>query len=315
MNVKNIIGLLKDTYKAWSNDNASGFGAALSYYTVFSFPPLLLIAVSIAGFMFGEKAAQGQLQAQFENLIGKDGAQLVQTMISHAANFKKGIVAGVVGAIVLLLGASGVFVQLQTSLNYMWRVKPKPRSGIKHFIFTRLVSFAMVISIGFLLLVSLIISALLSAFSHYLVALVNGSEIIKYAAHLANFVVSFGIITLLFALIYKFLPDVKIRWRDVWLGAVVTAFLFTVGKLAIGLYLGHSRIATAYGAAGSLVIVLAWIYYSSQILFFGAEFTNVYANRHGREIEPAEETVRIEQTEVPPGKEEKEEEEEEAGVR
>lgn len=285
---RRIYSLLKDTTSQWIDDKSLKLGAALSYYTVFSLPPLLLIVIALAGLGFGEEAAQGQIMGQFEGFVGKQSAAIIQTMIAKAAGPQRGTIATIIGLVVLLMGASGVFTELQDSLNTIWKVKPKPQAGFKYLIRTRLLSFGMILSIGFLLLVSLVITAILAAFGDIMNELWPGPPIIQYVMHVVNFIVSFGVVTALFAILFKFLPDAKITWKDVWLGAAVTAFLFTVGKFLIGLYLGKSGIASTYGAAGSLVLILAWIYYSSQILFFGAEFTQVYANRYGSRITPAE---------------------------
>jgi membrane protein len=283
-----IYGMLKETVSQWVDDKSLKLGAALSYYTVFSLPPLLLIVIAVAGLVFGEEAARGQIVGQFEGLIGKESASVVQSMIAKAANPQKGVIATVIGLIVLLVGASAVFIELQDSLNTVWKVKPKPQAGIKYLIRTRLLSFSMILSIGFLLLVSLVLTAIVSAFGTYLTGLWPGPPAIQYVLHAVNFLVSFWVVTALFAMLFKFLPDARVAWSDVWLGAAVTAFLFTIGKFLIGLYLGKSDIASTYGTAGSLVLLLLWIYYSSQILFFGAEFTRVYANRYGSHITPAE---------------------------
>ncbi len=285
---RRIYRLLKDTASQWLDDKSLKLGAALSYYTVFSLPPLLLIVIALAGLAFGEEAARGQIVDQFEGFVGKQSASIIQTMIAKAAGPKRGTIATIVGIVVLLMGASGVFTELQDSLNTIWKVKPKPTAGLKYLVRTRLLSFGMILSIGFLLLVSLVLTAILSAFGNMLNAWWPGPPVIQYVMHVVNFLVSFGVVTALFALLFKFLPDAKIAWKDVRLGAGVTAFLFTVGKFGIGLYLGKSGLASAYGTAGSLVLILAWIYYSSQILFFGAEFTQVYANRYGSRITPAE---------------------------
>jgi membrane protein len=271
------------------DDNSFKLGAALSYYTVFSLPPLLLIVIAVAGLAFGEEAATGQIVKEFQGFIGKENAAFIQTMIERkAAAPERGIAATGIGLIVLILGATGVFGELQDSLNTVWKVRPRPGVGIRHTIRTRLLSFSLILSIGFLLLVSLVLTAAMAAFGSYLNRLWPGPPLIHYIMQAAHFLLSFGIITALFAMLFKILPDAKIAWSDVWLGATVTALLFTIGKLLIGLYLGTSDIASAYGAAGSLVLILLWIYYSSQILFFGAEFTRAYANRFGSRIAPAD---------------------------
>jgi membrane protein len=283
---RKIFSLLKETGSQWSGDNAFRLSAALSYYTVFSLPPLLLIVIAIAGAVFGEAAARGQLVDQLEGVMGQQGASMVQTMISQASKPGSGTIAMVVGFMTLLLGASGVFAELQRSLNEIWKVRVKPGAGMKYTILSRVFSFSMILVIGFLLLVSLVVSAAVSAFGDMLNDLWTGPPVLHYLLQAVNLLVSFGATTLLFALLFKVLPDAKITWKDVWLGAAATALLFTIGKYLIGLYLATSSTTSAYGAAGSLVFLLAWIYYSSLTLFFGAEFTQVYANRYGSKIRP-----------------------------
>lgn len=283
MNLKVVWGLLKQTYSDWSEDKAPRLGAALAYYTIFSLSPLLVVAIAIAGLVFGQEAAQGQIVGQIRGLVGDEGAQAIQDMIRNASRPGAGIVATVIGAVTLLLGAAGVFGQLKDSLNTIWEVEPKPGRGVPGFIKERFFSFTLVLGTGFLLLVSLVISAALSAVGEYMAGLLPGGEAVWQVVNLA---VSFLVITLLFALLFKYLPDVKIAWGDVWIGAAATALLFTLGRSLLGLYLGRGTIGSAYGAAGSLVIVLLWVYYSAQILFFGAEFTQVYANRYGSRVVP-----------------------------
>jgi membrane protein len=285
MKIGDIWTLLRKTVQEWSEDKASRLAAALSYYTIFSLAPLLVIVISIAGLVFGEDAAQQQLVGQIEGLVGEEGAFAVQEMIAGASQTRDNVLAAVIGFIVLLFGAAGVFGQLQDALNTIWEVQPKDSRGILELIKDRFISFGMVLGIGFLLLVSLVVSAGLAALSNFLVGLLPAYEIIM---QIISFVVSFAIVSLLFALLFKYLPDVKVAWKDVWLGAIVTALLFTIGKELIGLYLGRSAVASTYGAAGSLVVLLLWIYYSGQILFFGGEFTQVYANMFGSRIVPAE---------------------------
>jgi membrane protein len=268
--------------------------AALAYYTVFSLAPLLIIVIAIAGTVFGEQAAKGELVAQIQGLIGKDGAELIQTAIENASQLdpSQGPIPTLINISLLLSGATVIFGQLQTSLNKIWNVEPKPGNGIIDFLRQRLLSFSMVLIIAFLLLVSLVISTLLVIFGNYLRDLIPG---FTYLWQALNFLISFGIITLLFAMIFKILPDAKIAWKDVWMGAAITALLFEIGKFLLGFYLGHTSFASAYGAAGSLVIILTWVFYSAQILFLGAEFTQVYVRSYGQEIVPAEYAMRIPQ--------------------
>jgi membrane protein len=289
-----MFGLLKETFQEWREDGANRLAAALAYYTTFSLAPLLVLVIAIAGLVGGHEAAQSQTMAQVEDLLGEEGRDFIEKMIETASRPQTGLTATLVGAVTLLFGALGVFGELQNSLNTIWEVKPKPAKnvwdGIRRFVIKRLISFTMVLGIGFLLLASLVISAALNALGEYI-----GTRwpLADFWLGLINFVISFLVITLLFGLIFKFLPEIKIAWKDVWLGAAVTSALFTFGKFLIGLYLGRSEVGTTFGAAGSLAILLIWIYYSAQILFFGAEFTQVYANRYGSKIVPDPGMVKI----------------------
>jgi membrane protein len=283
--LKTAFSVLKQTVKEWSDDRVPRLGAALSYYTIFSIAPLIVIVIAIAGLWFGKQAAQDQIFHEISGLLGDKGAEAIAGMLQAADKPKQGIIASVLAIVTLIFGATGVFIQLQDALNTIWEVKPKPGRGIWGFVRQRLLSLAMVFGIGFLLLVSLVVSAGLSAAGKWFAGAMPGGEEVWHAI---NFIVSFLIIAALFTLMFKYLPDVKIAWKDVWLGGALTALLFTVGKFVLGMYLGRSSVSSAYGAAGSLVIVLLWVYYSAQILFFGAEFTQVYANRFGRKLEPAE---------------------------
>lgn len=289
--MKKIWELIKATFSEWSADKASRLAAALAYYTIFSLAPLLIIVIAVAGFVFGEQAARGEVVNQIEGLVGSQGAEAVQTMIENAGASKStGIVATIIGLATLIFGATGVFAQLQDALNTVWGVEAKSGGGIMGTIKNRLLSFTMVLGIGFLLLVSLAVSAALSGLSNYLNSVMPGSDLIW---QILNFVISFSVVTLLFALIFKVLPDVEIDWSDVWMGAIITALLFTIGKFLIGLYLGRSSVSSTYGAAGSLVVLLLWIYYSAQILLLGAEFTQVYANSYGSHIRPDDKAVPV----------------------
>jgi len=273
--------LLKETFAKWSADKAPRLGAALSYYTVFSIVPLLVLVIAIAGLVFGEEVAQGYILAQISSLLGNKTAASLQEMLQTAQEPSTGTVTGLLAIGTLLLGASGVFQQLQDALNTVWHVEEKEGRGIWGAIKDRFFSFVAVLGTGFLLLVSLVLSAALAAIGKLFQGLLPAPEMILQAA---NFVISFGVITVLFAMMFKLLPDAKVAWRDVWIGAGMTSLLFTIGKFLIGLYLGKADVGSAYGAAGSLVILLIWVYYSSQILLFGAEFTAVYANRYGSRI-------------------------------
>jgi membrane protein len=289
-----MFGLLTDTFREWREDGVPRLAAALAYYTTFSLAPILVLIIAIAGLIGGRDAAQTQTMAQVEDLLGAEGREFVQEMIETASRPQTGWTATLIGAVTLLFGALGVFGELQNSLNTIWEVKPKPATsfwdGIKRFVINRMISFTMVLGIGFVLLASLVISAAVAALGEYI-----GTRwpLADFWLSLINFVVSFLIITFLFAMIFKFLPEIKVAWRDVWLGAAVTSLLFSLGKFLIGLYLGRSEVGNTFGAAGSLAILLIWIYYSAQILFFGAEFTQVYANRYGSKIVPDPGMVRI----------------------
>jgi membrane protein len=255
----------------------------LAYYTVFSIVPLLIVIIALIGLFFGEDAAQSAIMGQISSLVGEQSAAAIKDMIQRAEQPSTGLVATVVAVVTLLFGASGVFGQLQDALNTVWGVEPKVGRGVWGFIKDRFLSFVAVVGTGFLLLVSLVLSSALAALGKWFSGVLPLPEVVLQAL---NFMVSFVVITGLFALIFKVLPDARVAWRDVWVGAALTAALFTIGKFAIGLYLGKSNVASAYGAAGSLVIVLVWVYYSAQILLYGAEFTQVYANRLGERIVP-----------------------------
>jgi membrane protein len=291
MNPKEILPILKEAGSDWIEDQAPTLGAALAYYTVFSLAPLLIIAIAIAGFVFGQEAAQSQIFDQMRGLLGEASAKAMQDVVQHAnAKPATGVVATLIGIATLLFGASGVFGQLQTSLNEIWGVEPKPGRGLLGLIQDRILSFGFILVVGFLLLVSLLLTAAIALLTQWFGGMIPGMEIL---AHILNFVLSLALTTLLFAMIFKFLPDAEIAWRDVWIGAFITAVLFTVGKFALGLYLGKSGVGSSYGAAGSLIVLLLWVYYSSQILFFGAEFTQAYANRFGSHVTPANNAVGV----------------------
>jgi membrane protein len=285
MQRKSIWQFLKTTINEWVEAEPFQLAAALSYYTLFSLAPLLLIAIGVAGFVFGREAAQNQIVETLQGMIGQDSAKTVQEMI-QASNEKPktGMISTVVGFVALLFGAGGVVGQLQTSLNKMWEVTPKPGQGIWGFVRQRFFSFAMVLAIGFLLLVSLVVTAVLSSFTGMLSSLLGDATLV---AHAIDILVSFGFVTLLFALIYKYVPDVEIQWKDVWVGAALTSILFTIGKYLIGLYIGTSGVTSTFGAAGSLITILVWVYYSSLVFFLGAEFTRVYATEYGSGVAPA----------------------------
>lgn len=287
MNPSIFWSLLKQSFAEWQRDKVARLAAALAYYTAFALAPVLVIVIAIASFLFEQSTVQGRIIDQLQSLLGKDGAEMVREMlVSAQSQDSNSFLATVVGVALLILGASGLFIQLQDALNTVWNVEARTDQGIWRLIRDRLLSFGMVLVIGFLLMVSLLLSAALTAVSGLVGS--GGLPGLDVVWQIANAILSFGIITLLFGLIYKILPDAKIGWSDVWIGAAITALLFTIGKWLIGLYIGNSSAASAYGAAGSFVVLLLWIYYSAQILLFGAEFTQVYANRFGSRIQPDE---------------------------
>jgi membrane protein len=269
-----VWSLLKDTAASWSNHKAARLGAALAYYSIFSLGPLLVIAVAVAGLTFREEAVRGEVGAQLRALLGDAGAQAVNAMLLGASKPMEGTLATVLGVGALMFAAVGVVVQLKDALNTVWEVEPPKASGIWDFVRTYMVSLAAVLSLGFLLLVSLLLTTALAAGGKYIAPYVP-----ELAMHALGSLVSFGMITLVFAMMFKWLPDTYVAWRDVWLGAAVTAALFEIGKLLIGLYIGKQALESTYGAAASLVVLLIWVYYSSQLVLMGAEFTRVYAKR------------------------------------
>jgi membrane protein len=284
VSLKATWNLLKASVSAWSADKAPRLGAALSFYTVFAMPPLFMIAIFIAGLVFDPKAVQTQMFSEVGGLIGKKSAEAMQAAMSAQYEGSKGALASAIAVVTLILTSTGLFIELQDALNSIWKVEAKPGHSLMEFIRIRLMSFAMVVGIGFLLLVSLIVSAGLEAATKYVSGLLPGVGVVSV---IASDVVAFAVITVLFAMIFKVLPDVRIAWRDVWIGGAVTSLLFTGGKFLLGWYLGRSSTISAYGAAGSVVLILLWVYYSAQILFFGAEITKVYATRFGTRLEPA----------------------------
>jgi membrane protein len=300
MNQKNIpkkIGhLLKKTITEFVDDNAMKHSAALSYYTIFSLPPLLIIIISICGYFFGADAVRGEVFGQINGLVGNAAAIQIQDIIKNVKLSGSNSFITCFGIIALIIGASGVFVEIQDSINIIWGIKAKPKRGLIKFLKNRLMSFSMIASVGFLLLVGLIINSLMDILSQKL-AVYFSHEMI-YLFYAANILIVFIIITLLFVLIFKTLPDGKIDLRDCIVGASFTAFLFMIGKFIIGAYIGSSAIATWYGAAGSIILTLVWVYYSAIILYFGAEFTKVYAETHGQKIVPNAYSVSILKREI-----------------
>ena len=279
MPVTQIRGLIKKAVVAWVDDHAPSMGAALAYYTLFSLAPLLIIAIAVAGLIFGQEAARGEIVAQIQGVIGRKGAVAVQALLQSATAPARSIFLTVIGIVTLVIGATTVFGELQSDLNRIWRVpRPAKRNGLWSALRSRLLSFGLVLGLGFLLLVSLVVSAAIAALGKWWDGAFEGWEALLQAL---NFGVSYAISALLFALIYKLMPRARIAWRDVWVGAAVTAFLFEIGKILIGLYLGKTSVASGFGAAGSLVVLLVWVYFAAQIFLLGAEFTWVYAHEFG----------------------------------
>src|SRR5438093_6193560 len=297
---RNVFGLLKQTFQEWLQDKAPQLGAALAYYTVFSLAPLILVLLSLVGVIFRHHpaGAWNKITQQMSYFLDPNAVQVVQSIAQKASQPGKSTIATIIGVALALFGASGVFGQLQDALNTIWGVKAKPGGGILGFLRNRFLSFAMVGGVCFLLLVSLTLESLLKGFSHYVQSVLPGGIVVAMTVYL---IFDFAVVVLLFAIIFKFLPDAKIRWRDVWIGAAMTAIFFAIGKWALGLYLGTGSAASAYGAASSLITLLLWVYYSSQILLFGTEFTQVYASRAGRGIAPDEHAIRVQKKEVESG--------------
>lgn len=283
--------LLKDTFLEFNDDNAIKLSAALSYYTIFALPPLLIIIITICGFFFGKEAVTGELYGQINRLVGNNAAIQIQEAIKNVQLSDSNVFVSIFGIVMLLIGASGVFAEIQSSINFIWGLKAKPNKGLKKFIQNRIMSFSMIVSVGFLMLVSLMMNATLDLLNERLKLYLPESTV--YLFYIINLVIVLLSITFLFAIIFRTLPDGIIRWKDAFIGASCTAVLFMIGKFAIGFYLGNSTIASVYGAAGSVIIILVWVYYSAIILYFGAEFTKVYAKSYGGQIEPNEYSVKI----------------------
>jgi membrane protein len=274
---RDLYVLLHDTFFGWLGDRASRKSAALAYYTIFSLAPVLVLAIAIAGVFFGEEAARGEIVQEARGLLGKEGAIAIQGMIASAAEPGAGFWPTLASIALLLVGATSALAELKDGLDQIWEAPPERTQSFWYFLRKRITAVGLILALGFLLLVSLVLSAVLTAVARYL----GGADVTNVALQALNFVVSFALVTALFATIYKVLPSVRIAWRDVMIGAIVTAALFSVGKYLIGVYLGNSAIASSYGAAGSIIVVLIWVYYSALIFFFGAEFTKVFAHRHG----------------------------------
>lgn len=292
MKARELVNLVTETIKEWQEDQAARLAAAMAYYTTFSLAPLLVVVIAIAGLAGGRDAAQSLVMDQVEDLVGREGREFVVSMIENASSSPAGVTASIIGTVTLLVAALGAFNELQNALNRIWDVETIPIKGwgkrVKDFIFKRLLSFSLLLGIGFLLLVALVVSAGLSAINEFLSRIPVFSNLVL---QVLNLIISLGLITLLFALIFKFIPDIEIGWSSVWLGAAITAIFFTIGKQLIGLYLGRSNIGSIFGAAGSMALIMIWVYYSSQILFLGAEFTQVYAKKYGKLRRPDEHAV------------------------
>ena len=279
MHFASVWALIKSSVSAWIDDYAPSMGAALAYYTVFSLAPLLLIVIAVAGVVFGQDAVRGEIVHQLAGLMGEESAAAVQELLKSASSPKEGLISSIVGVVLLLVGATTVFAELQSALDRIWRVPAaRKASGLWNLLRTRFLSFGMVLGLGFMMLVSLVVGAALSALGSWYATVFGGWEVVLYCV---NVLVSLAMSTTLFAMIYKFMPRAKIAWSDVWIGAAVTAILFEVGKFLIGVYLGKAGVMSGFGAAGSLVVLIVWVYYSAQIFLLGAEFTWVYARNHG----------------------------------
>ncbi|MFB6277486.1 MAG: YihY/virulence factor BrkB family protein [Halothece sp.] len=286
--LKGVMALFKETFTQWLEHKAPRLAAALAYYMVFSLAPLLIIAIAIAGAIFGKDAARGEIVTQISGFVGQDAASVIEKAISNASQPDLSNIASLISVAILLFGASGVFAQLQDALNTIWGVQPRPGRVVRQFISKRILSFAMVVGLGFFVILSLLLTATISALSQ--LELLPGFPWLWKFLSLA---VSFGLVTLFFALVFKFLPDAKIAWSDVGMGAIMTSILFAIGRSLLGWYLGQTSFASTYGAAGSLIVLLAWVYYSAQILFLGAEFTEVYARKYGSHITPTRHSMKV----------------------
>jgi len=287
---------LKGAFTAFNDDNGLKLSASLSYYTVFSLSPMFIIIISLCGIFFGREAIQGQIDDQIRGLIGNEAAVQVQELIKNAQLTKQSGLAAVIGLVTLFIGATGVFAEIQDSINFIWSLKAKPKKNWVKYLVNRLLSFSMIVSIGFLLLVSLGINAIMGILSGYLERFFSEGTVVIF--YVLNQALVLAIISTLFAIIFKVLPDGHLRWKDAFIGAGFTAILFMIGKFLIGAYLGSSGVATTYGAAGSIILILLWVYYTAAILYFGAEFTKVYSEKFGQRITPSSHAVVVEKKEV-----------------
>lgn len=299
LSVKGLWQVLKDSFTGFSDDKVLKLSASLAYYTIFSLAPLLIVIIFVCGKIFGEEAVQGSIYSQIRGFVGDQSAVQLQEIVKNASVSGKSTVAAVIGIITLLIGATGVFAEIQDSINSIWRLKAKPGKSWLQFLKTRLLSFGVIGSLGFLLLVSLGVSAILDALSKELKNVFPDVTVVLF--YILNVLITFAVTTVLFAVIFKVLPDAKIKLRDVLAGAIATTILFMIGKFAISFYIGQSEIGSTYGAAGSIVVLLVWIYYSSVILYFGAEFTRAYAVHYGEPIHPNDYAVTFSTVEVDEG--------------
>lgn len=296
---KGIFGVLKTAIAGFSEHNVTKLSGSLAYYTVFSMAPLLVVIISLCAFFLGQEAAEGQIYQQLSGFMGKETALQLQEIVKKAAVGDKSSIALIIGTVTLLVGATTVFADIQDSINMIWGIKPKPKRGWLKLLQNRFLSFSVIISLGFLLLVSLLLTSVLDGFSRQLEA--RFSEVSVIVFYILNQVLTLVVIASIFGVIFKVLPDAEIKWRDIGLGSIVTALLFMLGKFAISIYIGQSDVGSTYGAGGSLVILLLWTYYSSIILYFGAEFTKAYAMVYGSEIKPSHYAVSTKQIEIETG--------------
>jgi len=297
---KGLWQVLKDSFNGFSDDKVIKLSGALAYFTIFSIGPMLIVIIFFADIFYGREAIEGTIYGQLKGFVGPDAAAQIQNIIKNASLSGKSQITAIIGFVTLLIGATGVFSEIQDSINMIWNLKPKPKKGWLKMLLNRLISFSVVVSLGFILLVSLILNGLIEGLMNRLQA--RFPEMAVVLVYIINLVITFSVTTILFGIIFKVLPDAKIKWKDVLTGAMTTAVLFMIGKFAITFYIGNSNIGSTYGAAGSLVVLLLWIYYSSIILYFGAEFTKAYAANYGSRIEPNHYAVWIKQVEVEEGK-------------
>ncbi len=300
ISAKGIFSVLKDSFKGFGNDNVTKLSGSLAYYTVFSMGPLLVVIISLCSIFLGREAVEGKIYEQLNSFVGSATAAQLQEIIKNASVSGKGILAAIVGVITLLIGATTVFGDIQDSINRIWGIKPKPKRGWLKFLQNRFLSFSVIASLGFLLLVSLGISAVIETLSNRFKAAYP--DVAVALVYIGNIIITLIITTLIFAVVFKVLPDARIKWKDVLAGAIATAILFMLGKFGISFYISKANVGTTFGTAGSLVILLLWVYYSSIILYFGAEFTKAYAMKYGSEIHPSEYAVTMKQVEVETGK-------------